>query len=551
MTQDDFQRQLRAAQDWARRAETGGWLQAGDTAALLALEHRSPASLFDDARHRPLLVAFFGGTGVGKSTLLNRLAGQAVARTGVERPTSREVSLYLHESLTVDRLPDHFPVERVRIAHHRDESRRQVLWIDMPDIDSIETGNREAVLEWLPHIDLLVYVVSPERYRDDKGWRLLRADGRAHAWLFALNQWDRGHPAQFDDFIRLLRQGGFDEPVVFRTDCREPATRRQPDDFDALDAWVRRLAERHLITQLESHALSQRRETLDRVLADSLTRMGDESEIDDLPRLWSTLWHETAGEIQRGLEWPIRELASAHVTRDGAPFGKSMAPELAGRESERIERDSPLWDEWTAMELQDALDRLVQEAGAHLPPAPLRAALRDAGASARKLMLGAARRELHRALASPGSRPRRWLSRLSGLCAVLLPLAAIGWVGYDVVQVFYQSEQTHSGYLGADFAIHAGLLVAVSWLLPFFLHRLLKPSLETNAVQGLRSGVTAGLAAIEQAVQESLERYRRDWREVAREGEALLSVRGTAEAIETTAGTPLARLLPRIPEQNR
>ena len=49
----------------------------------------------------------------------------------------------------------------------------------MPDFDSIDQNNRHLVLEWLPHIDVLIYVVSPERYRDEKAWRLLFAEGGA------------------------------------------------------------------------------------------------------------------------------------------------------------------------------------------------------------------------------------------------------------------------------------------------------------------------------------------------------------------------------------
>ena len=52
-------------------------------------------------------------------------------------------------------------------------ARRDVAWLDMPDIDSVEARNKSLVLSWLPYVDWLIYVVSPERYRDDVGWRLL------------------------------------------------------------------------------------------------------------------------------------------------------------------------------------------------------------------------------------------------------------------------------------------------------------------------------------------------------------------------------------------
>jgi putative ribosome biogenesis GTPase RsgA len=90
---------------WAQQAVTNQWLDANEVAPLLETDSRSPQSLFGTDQTgfkklsgftRPLIVAFMGGTGVGKSSLLNRLAGQAIAKAGIERPTSREVTLYHH-----------------------------------------------------------------------------------------------------------------------------------------------------------------------------------------------------------------------------------------------------------------------------------------------------------------------------------------------------------------------------------------------------------------------------------------------------------------------
>jgi predicted GTPase len=86
----------------------------------------------------------------------------------------------------------------------------------MPDFDSTEKSNQQLVLEWLPHIDVLVYVVSPERYRDNKAWQLLLAEGGKHAWIFVLNQSDRGEVEQYQDFINQLHKAGFNNPIVYQ-----------------------------------------------------------------------------------------------------------------------------------------------------------------------------------------------------------------------------------------------------------------------------------------------------------------------------------------------
>ena len=213
-------RVLRRARAWFARAHSAGWLDEDDLARLAAVEQDAPEDLFVAGQARPLVVACFGGTGVGKSSLLNRLAGETIARTGVERPTSFEATVYVHESIALADLPAHLPMEAERIKRHRSAAHRNVLWIDAPDIDSTAEANRRAALAWLPHVDLVCYVVSPERYRDDVGWRVLRQRGHQHGWIFVLNRWDEGDPRQAEDFARMLREAGFDAPLLLRTCCR-------------------------------------------------------------------------------------------------------------------------------------------------------------------------------------------------------------------------------------------------------------------------------------------------------------------------------------------
>ncbi len=522
---EEFDQQLQIAKQWALAARDAGWLSESDTVRLAKLENRSPAGLFDPGFHRPLVAAFFGGTGVGKSSLLNRLAGQAIAKVGVERPTSREVSIYLHESLHIRQLPAGFPVDRVRVARHADEKRRQVLWIDMPDIDSTESSNRDLVVDWLPHIDVLIYVVSPERYRDDKGWRLLREHVREHAWLFVMNQWDRGQEAQVADFVKLLRQGGFTNPLVFRTDCRDEPGKRKPDEFTGLESAIQTLANGHLIEQLERRALDARKEELQATVADCLARLGNDQEINGLRGRWAEIWEANAGELLKGLQWPMAEVARAFVQHDANPLRRSVNLERKGKAPENHSAPKPslLWDDWAQMQLQDALDRLQVEASdCQLPVTPLKPRLLTVAESAPKLMADEAQKGLRLALANPGNIFQRFLLKFTALCSVILPLAAMGWVSWQAFTGYYESALTHSGFLGADFAVHSVLIVAIAWLLPFFLNQQIKPSHERTALKGLRNGVNAGLARIQLLADESLAGYFSELSFRLREGRNLL-----------------------------
>ena len=78
------------AQQFRSQLSESGW----STSDNAAIDLKSPVDLFVSAEtaaqgqsERPLVVGLFGGTGVGKSSLLNRLAGSDIARTGVVRPT--------------------------------------------------------------------------------------------------------------------------------------------------------------------------------------------------------------------------------------------------------------------------------------------------------------------------------------------------------------------------------------------------------------------------------------------------------------------------------
>jgi hypothetical protein len=50
---------------------------------------------------------------------LNRLAGQEIARTGVVRPTSKEVTLFHHTSVKITQLPSRLPIDKIKVAEHQ------------------------------------------------------------------------------------------------------------------------------------------------------------------------------------------------------------------------------------------------------------------------------------------------------------------------------------------------------------------------------------------------------------------------------------------------
>ena len=234
------------------------WLDAGRRFPVPAVARAEVEGLADDLRRkadaldvdRPaLVVMLMGGTGVGKSTLLNALAGGAVAQSGFTRPTTRDPVVYFHHDLHADRLDPALRLCRL-VRHDRDALAQKIL-VDTPDIDSNDLANRDKLLALLPVADVVLYVGSQEKYHDRVGWELFKDQRRRRAFAFVLNKWDRCLHAGAaglrpdEDLLRDLHAEGFAEPRLFRTSARHwvEADGTPPDlppgeQFSALRDWL-------------------------------------------------------------------------------------------------------------------------------------------------------------------------------------------------------------------------------------------------------------------------------------------------------------------------
>ena len=141
----------------------------------------------DDA----LLIGLVGGTGVGKSTFTNALAGEVVSRSGDRRPTTDRVVVY---RFVDTELPDDVPQEdfaKPEVLHRR-ESLDKVILFDFPDFDSAERKHADIIKRYLDYLDILLIVVDDMKYADRRLYELLNSLGQSADNLFVLlNKIDR------------------------------------------------------------------------------------------------------------------------------------------------------------------------------------------------------------------------------------------------------------------------------------------------------------------------------------------------------------------------
>ena len=166
------------------------------------------------------VVALVGGTGSGKSSLFNAIARLPFAQVGVLRPTTSLVSACVWGSQAdalldwLEITSDHRLQRESALDGESEAALRGLVLLDLPDHDSIAPEHRKVVDRLLPMVDLLVWVVDPQKYADDalhSGY-LRRLVGHESAMLVLLNQIDTVPEDTVDvlraDVIHLLREDG-------------------------------------------------------------------------------------------------------------------------------------------------------------------------------------------------------------------------------------------------------------------------------------------------------------------------------------------------------
>jgi energy-coupling factor transporter ATP-binding protein EcfA2 len=289
MSDDPMRPKLQAALDRLQarvEAPRTLTLSADDRALLLAAVERARAQLLGPSE--PVLtLALAGGTGSGKSTLINALAGKVIAEASEIRPTTRQIQVYHHRDDCLGTLTAELASEAAFVAHDRPELRLKML-VDAPDLDSFVVKHRATTRALLKRAGLILYVFSPERYLEERTWSVLREEAEFSACAAVLNKVDRvGSPEELEQISEDLRGRfaglGLGEIRIFRVCARAhvpdahgalPDLAPVVDDMVALRAFIERELQASEIARIlraqRGQVVAHLRAEVDRVAPESL-----------------------------------------------------------------------------------------------------------------------------------------------------------------------------------------------------------------------------------------------------------------------------------------
>ncbi len=173
----------------------------------------------------PVLLAILGGTGTGKSTLVNRLLDANVTATSFRRTftagavaiASKEMALPArwlgldHARIGTEDLPARGEPESLAVVTHAHALTQRVALIDTPDLDGDQPAHHaqaDRVFRWA---DAVLFLVTPEKYQMTE---LLPYYRLAHRYatpaLFVMNKVEE--QVVVDDYVKQVGYRAFALP---------------------------------------------------------------------------------------------------------------------------------------------------------------------------------------------------------------------------------------------------------------------------------------------------------------------------------------------------
>lgn len=504
----------------------GPWKALRDEAPRLArqcAELREREQRLDDV----LVVALVGGTGVGKSTLLNAIAGDLIAETSVMRPCTSVPVVYHPPGLHMDfggwkRAP------RSALEH--------LVLIDTPDSDTIVHQHRELAIDVLRQCDLVILCASQEKYLDEDTWSLLRPLRGVRTMVCVETK------ASENESIRVhwrerLEEEGFAIAEYFRVNALHTLDRKLPGgqgggneyDFARLEAFLRHeLTEERIArikrsnaaglllqiaTRVNDHAQStgQDLERLALAVHDADKEMARDTcrRIEDrllaAPHLWNFAIGREISLRAKGIAGTMYRLAEAVRSLPARLPVLFTGPVSAGRQAAALLTGQELAGD----DFELVQGPIVEQYRSRYSELALAFAKAGIDPPQEEASLNCFKRELAHRLTGVLQGPAR--QRLVQSAALLtcwpvtlvfdaFPLAFIAYCGYKIVYDYFAGP-----LLGTDFFVHSGsvlvLLLAAELLVLAMLARLLGWRARRKSLSDLRAALHAPHLAFQRETQ--------------------------------------------------
>ncbi|MDH4145968.1 MAG: 50S ribosome-binding GTPase [Acidimicrobiia bacterium] len=384
------------------------------------------AKVRDRMRHgtEHTVVALIGPTGAGKSSLFNALAGFELSRVGLRRPTTGEVHacVWPADATSAPReggspdaagLLDWLGVGQ---RHHRaaEDGLGGLVLLDLPDFDSVEAAHQIEVDRLVELVDLLVFVVDPQKYADQSlhAGYIAPLAGHGPVLRFVLNQADRLDPSErvecVADFGRRIAADGVAgaRPLAVSSVTGEGLGALRDELATVVEERASTVARLHADLAAAAGVLARggpERADVPRPAREAL--LDELGEAVSVPSMAELAAQRHGLDARAALGWPPTRWIAR---RRRNPLASLARPEADPFASSRI----------------DAALRTVAEACAADLPEPWPAALRERAAEARTGLVDALRVAVRGAVQSQRRRPRWWaavvwLHRLAAVAALV------------------------------------------------------------------------------------------------------------------------------------
>ncbi len=486
-----------------------------------------------------LVVALVGGSGVGKSTFLNALAGDQLAATSEYRPCTSVPTVYQPPGAAFG------PESWNRIYG---SALEHLIILDTPDSDTIVREHRDMVIEALSQADLIMLCGSPDKYLDEATWSLLRPLRDERTMVCVESKADLESESVRDHWMGRLKEQGFTIAGYFRVSARRTLDRKltgQPPgdneyDFPQLEQFLRQELS---IEQVRRIKRSNAYGLLAKTLGTLLERVGNGvpaleslqetlSECDKKatketcaiigrrifaePHLWNFALGKEISLRAKGIVGTLYRVLEALRTLPARMSGwlrwTPVSP--AGRQAASLLTEQNLLSEdidIATPDVQDSYEQYHSElavtfARAGFDHGDAEAGFETFASGVRQrlaaLLRGAARDRVV-------SRSRLLTSWPATFLADALPIAFVAYAGYRIVDDYFLGITLTSDYFLHASAVLA-ILLAVELLLMSTVARFLAWSARSRATRDLRSVLLAGgiafapeRAALDEALQKA------------------------------------------------